>query len=289
MKKTMRSVATTLLILVLCLPLFTMSALAAGNNINLELPVKVTLSGVVPTSPETYTIKITADNASNPMPEGALDGSYSMAVQGAGAFKFPAMTYTKVGNYSYTVLQEKGTNALGHYDNTIYYVMVYVRNSVDAVGDLEETVCVYKDEEMQGAKVEIEFHNSYDDPIIPTTLTVLKTWVDDGVNRPDSVTVQLLDGDTVVDTVILSSQNDWVYKWTDLDASHNWQVKEIDIPFEYEATYHYAGDVVIIRNTGFLFQTGQLKWPIPVLTGLGLLLVAIGVTLHIRKRKISNA
>ncbi|MCQ2405532.1 MAG: hypothetical protein MJ083_06070 [Clostridia bacterium] len=37
------------------------------------------------------------------------------------------------------------------------------------------------------------------------------------------------------------------------------------------------GDTFIITNTDSLIYTGQLKWPIPVLAAVGVLLVAAGV------------
>lgn len=54
----------------------------------------------------------------------------------------------------------------------------------------------------------------FDDPVDPpdddTMLTVRKVWVDDGIGRPDSVTVQLLRDGKVRDEVELSQSNNWV-------------------------------------------------------------------------------
>ena len=47
-------------------------------------------------------------------------------------------------------------------------------------------------------------------------LTVRKVWVDDGVDRPDSITVQLLRDGEVYDKVELKQSNQWVYTWDDL-------------------------------------------------------------------------
>ena len=46
--------------------------------------------------------------------------------------------------------------------------------------------------------------------------------------------------------------------------------------------------MVTITNTATLIQTGQLNWPIPVLGGLGALMLLCGI-LVLKKRKSSNA
>lgn len=68
-------------------------------------------------------------------------------------------------------------------------------------------------------------------------LTVRKVWVDDGIGRPDSVTVQLLRDGKVRDEVELSQSNNWVYTWDRLDDDYNWSVLEAEVPDGYEATY----------------------------------------------------
>lgn len=52
-------------------------------------------------------------------------------------------------------------------------------------------------------------------------------------------------------------------------------------PLYYNARY----GTVTITNTATLLQTGQLNWPIPVLCGLGVLLVAFGIIMILKKRK----
>ena len=119
----------------------------------------------------------------------------------------------------------------------------------------------------------------------PKHLTVKKVWSDNGKNRPSSVTVALYNGDTVVDTVTLSAGNSWTYTWQELDGLGDWSVKEINIPTGYKATYRTKDGVTTITNRASLIQTGQLNWPIPVLGGLGLLLVLLGLILVARERK----
>ena len=66
---------------------------------------------------------------------------------------------------------------------------------------------------------------------------VQKVWEDDGneANRPEEITVQLLENGTVVDTVILNRKNNWEYTWDDLESSSKWQIVEADVPAGYTA------------------------------------------------------
>lgn len=119
-------------------------------------------------------------------------------------------------------------------------------------------------------------------------LTVEKVWSDEDNKaniRPDSVSVTLYRGDRAVDKVTLSESNRWSYTWTDLDSKYDWSVLETGIPKGYTPEYSTRGDVVIITNTANLIQTGQLSWPIPVLCGLGVLLLALGILMLRRKKK----
>lgn len=127
-------------------------------------------------------------------------------------------------------------------------------------------------------------------PSTPLDITVCKRWSgDDGKGRPDSVTVTLYNGETAYDTVRLGAWNNWSYSWNDPNAYGNWQVIETNIPKGYVPSYHVSEGVVTITNTRSLIQTGQLNWPIWVLGGAGLALVALGVVLLVMKKKKNHA
>lgn len=128
-----------------------------------------------------------------------------------------------------------------------------------------------------------------DKPVYPVDLGVKKKWDDNGENRPDSVKVTLYDGDTAVESVWLGDWNNWSYTWRDLDGHGNWQILETNIPKGYVPSYSYKNGVVTVTNTATLIQTGQLSWPIPVMGGLGLALIAYGVIVILKKRKNERA
>lgn len=116
-------------------------------------------------------------------------------------------------------------------------------------------------------------------------ITVIKLWNDDGENRPESVTVQLLNEKGVYDEVVLSASNGWSYTWYSLDGYENWYVQEINVPNGYTVTYYIDGYIYTVVNTPTLVQTGQLKWPVPVLGICGLVLCIAGFILRNAGRK----
>ena len=132
--------------------------------------------------------------------------------------------------------------------------------------------------------------NSQPEPSYPLDLTVRKVWSSDALkNRPSSVTVTLYNGDVPYETVRLGSWNNWTYTWKDPNAYGNWQVIETNIPKGYVPSYSVSGNIVTITNTRSLIQTGQLNWPIWVLGGAGLALVALGGAMLVKKKKENNA
>ena len=128
------------------------------------------------------------------------------------------------------------------------------------------------------------------EPSYPLNLTVRKVWSSDALkNRPSSVTVTLYNGDVPYETVRLGSWNNWTYTWKDPNAYGNWQVIETNIPKGYVPSYSVSGNIVTVTNTRSLIQTGQLNWPIWVLGGAGLALVALGGAMLVKKKKQNNA
>lgn len=120
-----------------------------------------------------------------------------------------------------------------------------------------------------------------DDPKVDTSyvtvINVRKVWNDNGKGRPESITVELLNGTDVYDRVVLSESNGWKFTWNAIGYSNNWSIREVDVPQGYTVTYSREGMSFVINNTQNLIQTGQLQWPIPVLACLGLLLITAGI------------
>ncbi|MBR3045155.1 MAG: Cna B-type domain-containing protein [Oscillospiraceae bacterium] len=152
--------------------------------------------------------------------------------------------------------------------------------------------------------------------------TVRKVWVDDDDSahaRPQNVTVDLYKDGAIADTVTLSAENDWEYRWDTLDVQSEWLVAEREIPVDYEVMIDYNQSQFLIRNTYHhsqetevtttppavttattattpppqitttapekLVQTGQLWWPVLPLSLGGVVLIGAGISMRSGKKK----
>lgn len=81
---------------------------------------------------------------------------------------------------------------------------------------------------------------------------VMKVWEDagvEGVDRPSSVTVQLLRDGEVYDEVELSEDNDWEYSWRGLSSRYDWTLVETDVPGDYTVEIDRQGNTFVVTNT----------------------------------------
>ena len=177
MKTNIRKFPAVLLLAVLCLTVFPISAMAAGVA-EVKIPVSVELSGEKPSPDETYTIILQGEDEA-PMPEENI-----LTVTGAGKAEFPAVSYSVPGVYCYTVSQQPGSLKKGHYDSTVYYVKVTVTNGDS--GELEAVVAAHTDAQMVSEKQDITFVNTYDpaDTPTPTPETPVTTTPDKTGSNP---------------------------------------------------------------------------------------------------------
>lgn len=128
-----------------------------------------------------------------------------------------------------------------------------------------------------------------DTPITYSDITVKKVWNDKGAkSRPGYVLVGAYDEHGVLQKrVMLSDRNSWTDVFKDVPS--NWSIKEYNIPYGYTPYYSRVGNVITITNSTSLIQTGQLNWPVAVLGGLGVLLIALGLITSAKRRKASRA
>ncbi len=166
MKTSIRKIPAVILLVVLCLTIFPISAFAA-EVVEVQIPVRIELSGETPSPEETYTVVLqAADDA--PMP-----AESTLKITGEGTAAFSAVTYTAPGSYCYMVTQKAGNHERGHYDEKVYYVRVTVTNGES--GGLEAVVAAHTDPQMVSAKEDLVFENTYDP--LPTPTPTLKPTV----------------------------------------------------------------------------------------------------------------
>lgn len=79
---------------------------------------------------------------------------------------------------------------------------------------------------------------------------VLKVWHDEGHEdqRPQKVTVDLLQNGEVYDTVDLSAENNWRYDWEDLDGASEWRLVEREVE-NYTHLVTQEGITFLVTNT----------------------------------------
>jgi hypothetical protein len=82
-------------------------------------------------------------------------------------------------------------------------------------------------------------------------LNVVKIWDDTGFEsvRPSSVTVVLMQDGKQYDKVVLSKDNNWRYRWENLDENSKWELAEDGVPANYTATSVLDGNSFIVTNT----------------------------------------
>lgn len=87
-----------------------------------------------------------------------------------------------------------------------------------------------------------------DDRLI--TRKVIKKWDDEGYesNQPESIEVQLLCDHVVYSTVTLDKSVNWRWKWDNLEAGHEWEIVEKDVPEGYYVSNSQDGITITVTN-----------------------------------------
>lgn len=158
-------------------------------------------------------------------------------------------------------------------------------------------------------KPKIKVLDDYDTNYKFTAVAKLFWEKDNPETRPRSVNITLTRDGVAYKTAVLNESNNWTVKWINLNSKYKWNVVEDVVPEGYTVTY-VQNDInfdilypeqhdieFIITNTGNyvpaettkaskpLPYTGQLWWPVPVLSAAGMVIFAVGWVMNICKRK----
>ena len=198
MVRNMKRIALVLCLLALCAGLLSTAVFAdTYEPISAVIPVEVVLSGTLPETPDTFQIQMTAVEDGNPMPEGAVDGVYTMDLTGASAGELE-LTFSKLGIYNYTVKQLPLGNDDCYQDMRTYTVAVYVTNNENYDGFNVSVLIFCEDQEdkLDG----IIFENRYANPDY-AQIVATKT-MDKKAPKDGAFTFELVDAEgNVVQTV----------------------------------------------------------------------------------------
>lgn len=158
MAKFTKRIVLALWVLSLCISTLGVAAYAANAPVSATIQVNTALSGDLPDTPENFTVELTADDPSYPMPKGTKDGVYTLTLKGAASKKL-LLSFDRVGDYCYTVKQHPGANDSCYYDPGVYHIAVHVTNG-NREQPLQVTVVLTR-EGVSGKQEEIVFRNGY--------------------------------------------------------------------------------------------------------------------------------
>lgn len=177
MKSSLSKCMLALAAMLVCLMMLTGAAMAEGPSVSIN--AQITLEGTLPEKPETFTLRMKANDSANPMPGGKTGGTYDLPIISADRGTFPAMKFDKVGIYTYTITQQPGTNVDCSYDGKKYDLTVTV---INAENNGLEAVVALRQAGVQDRKEDTaSFHNVYKTIVKPTTPpgTITPTGVND--------------------------------------------------------------------------------------------------------------
>ena len=238
MRTKMKWLAAIGLIIVLLLSI----CAATADGVTETVKVSVSTKGTPPATPETYTIRLSAEG-DFPMPEKANGRIYDLKITGATSADFPKISYDRVGIYTYTVKQIPGSTEGVQYDSSVYDVKVQVYNNKDMNGFEIATAIRKRGSE---TKTSVAFVNVY--PVERVSKTVIKIWDDadnqDGIRPPElKATLTSSEGMDPV-TVTLNAGNNWTVTVPNLPRFREDTRDEITYTWtegKVESTYSYAG------------------------------------------------
>ncbi|MGN1019704.1 MAG: Spy0128 family protein [Aristaeellaceae bacterium] len=162
MKPRFTRILTALICALLCLSAW--SCALAADDLSVSLDVQITQEGTLPDPAEIMIVRITAGGSKYPMPDGQVGGTYDLEVAGGSTATFPAMTFTKLGIYTYTIEQLPGSDPDCAYDTRVYQLTVSIINAKGGGFDMEVALREQGKDEKLGA---VLFHNVYK-TIVPT-------------------------------------------------------------------------------------------------------------------------
>ena len=197
-----------------------------------------------------------------------------------------------------------GEALLNVYSKGLYLVCGKSFETINAKFTPSPSLIEIDDDVINSGKITIYTKFTFEEKLIgDTDFGVKKEWVvPEGQEKliPESIKVEIYCDGNLYDTVTLSEENGWEYYWKGSTDSE-WTVKEVDIPKNYTVVTKSHEKLFLIENTYHddsssntdssssntdtssssstpdkIPQTGSLNWPVPVLIGGGLILIAAG-------------
>jgi pilin isopeptide linkage protein len=125
--------AALLLFCLFLLSVFPLPVQGAGQSAAVSIPVKQVFDVTGGTAPvDTFMYTLTADDASEPMPDGASGSSWTFSMTGNTSSDI-VMSYSHAGIFSYKIQEIKGNRTGYSYDGNVYTIKIYIQNENDSI------------------------------------------------------------------------------------------------------------------------------------------------------------
>lgn len=128
MRKTKTKLILALLMCILYTTALTPKVGASGVSIG-EFPVSINLGDSLGYEDKEFEIELKPEHPNNPMPEGSIDGVYTIYITGANTASFPKIDYSEVGTYTYTISPKFDGDEADEYDTKTFLLKVQVTRS----------------------------------------------------------------------------------------------------------------------------------------------------------------
>lgn len=185
-------------------------------------------------------------------------------------------TLTHNNQYSFIMTTDhKGNASVSNLPLGVYFVKQI--NSVEGYAECKSFLVT----------IPIKENNTYiyDVNAMPKTeteklisITIEKIWkTQDNAKLPKEVTIQLYKDHKVIKTAVLNQSNNWKIEYSQMEKSDTYYIKEINIPNGYTPVYNQNDYKFTVINVSSLINTGQLIWPIPILTISGIIFITTGL------------
>lgn len=123
--------------------------------------------------------------------------------------------------------------------------------------------------------------------------TVVKQWIDNKENRPDSIDIDIYKDGVFMKREVLSSSNSWMCNFDGVDDGSEWSVIERNIPSNYNVSILKNENNFIIVNTSLDYKSNNPKtidniyfyFYLFIISFIGIILLIIGLMIR-KKMKI---
>ena len=262
--------------------------------VHFDPPVMKVVEGDEADSDDTFTFQFEGLDGA-PMPEGAEGQTKTATLKAGEEYEYGDVYLVEPGTYQYKITEVNEGKEGYAYDETEYLLVFEITVDEDNQLAVKLTINGEEADYQNLTPSQFKFVNEYRDYI---DVEVVKIWEDNDDEqglRPEELEVTLYANGEAVETVTLSEENGWAYKWEGLEFSDenfeeiSYTVKEDNVPEGYTMSFSQTGNKVTITNTVNPPETGDTNnlklWAALMALSLTGTVALAGVALKRRKEE----